>query len=85
MNPAARGAALIDRYRSEHGALDEPEISAADVVADLQVWAAAHGLDWYEILDRAERCAREELHCSACDRLDPAALDDDLLCPDCAP
>ncbi|MFB6884166.1 hypothetical protein ACFCY8_25390 [Streptomyces noursei] len=66
------------RYRTEYGALDELATSAADVIADLHVWAVANGLgsaDWHAV---------QELRCSACGRTDPAALNDDVLRPACA-
>ncbi|MEU6331551.1 hypothetical protein ABZ851_30370 [Streptomyces sp. NPDC047049] len=83
MNPAARGTAVIDRYRTKYGALDDLEVSAVDLVADLQVWAVANDLDWDKVLGRAERFAKDELHCCTCGRTDPAALNDDLLCSNC--
>ncbi|MFJ1742512.1 hypothetical protein ACIOG4_28035 [Streptomyces microflavus] len=84
MNPSARGARIIDRYRQKNGAVEELAVSAADAVADLQIWAAHHRLDWDAIIAKAERYALDELRCSSCGREDPAALNAEALCPECA-
>ncbi|WP_432156131.1 hypothetical protein [Streptomyces sp. bgisy153] len=85
MNAAAlRGRLAVDQYVDNgYGSRDDLETTAADLVADLQIWMAAGGIDWDEVLRRADNYVADEDLCLACGN-DSPVLDDQHHCPDCA-
>lgn len=84
MNAAAlRGRLAVDQYvDSGHGPQDDLEAAAAELVADLKVWMAAEGIDWDEVLRRADSYAAAVV-CLACGD-DSQILDDQGHCSACA-
>ncbi|WP_217223146.1 hypothetical protein [Streptomyces anulatus] len=85
MNSAAlRGRLTVDQYISNgYGSQDDLETAAADLVADLQIWMAAGGIDWDEVLRRADTYVADPDTCHSCND-DTEALDDQQRCPSCA-
>lgn len=85
MNSAAlRGRLAVDQYVDNgYGSRDDLETAAADLVADLQIWMAAGGIDWDEVLRRADTYVADPDLCLTCGN-DTEALDDQNRCPACA-
>ncbi|MFJ3182464.1 hypothetical protein ACIPJN_29310 [Streptomyces sp. NPDC086796] len=85
MNSAAlRGRLAVDQYVDNgYGSQDDLETAAADLVADLQIWMAVGGIDWDEVLRRADTYVVDSDPCLSCGD-DTEALDDQQHCPACA-
>ncbi|MFF8994020.1 hypothetical protein ACF09H_29650 [Streptomyces sp. NPDC014983] len=84
MNAAAcRGRLAVDQYVDNgYGSHDDLETAAADLIADLQIWMTADGIDWAEVLRRADLYASDPDLCLACGD-DSQVLDDQQHCPAC--
>ncbi|MGW2686370.1 hypothetical protein ACWC6I_24850 [Streptomyces sp. NPDC001414] len=85
MNSAAlRGRLAVDQYVDNgYGSQDDLETAAADLVADLQIWMAAGGIEWDEVLRRADTYVAGSDLCLTCGD-DTEVLDDQNHCPACA-
>lgn len=85
MNSAAlRGRLAVDQYVDNGGgSLDDLATAAADLVADLQIWMAVGGIDWDEVLRRADNFVVYEDLCLACGN-DSQDLNGHRHCPACA-